>query len=184
MPTFAIAFSGHRPNRLPDSEEQLDELKNRIYFKLQRLHRLGYDTVYCGMAEGADRLCYEAVLNNNLFKSDVDKIQLHCVLPYAAAAKAYSDMNRFDANIDIAFADKVTVISQRYRPGCFHQRNRFLVENADLLLAIYDGDAKGGTAYTIKYAQKQGKPVIMINPYTLEQTILPCKEPHSKAPQT
>lgn len=182
MPTFAVAFSGHRSNRLPSSESQLSKLSIKLQLELQRLHRLGYDTVYCGMAEGADRLCYEAVLSNNLFKSSIDKIQLHCVLPYAANEP--SALTRCDANDDIPFSDKLTIISPTYRPGCFHQRNRFMVDNSDILLAVYDGNSKGGTAYTVEYARKQGKQVILINPYTLVQTILPGKKTCSKTPQT
>lgn len=184
MPTFAVAFSGHRPNRLPSSESQLSKLAIKLQLELQRLHMLGYDTVYCGMAEGADRLCYEAVLCNNLFKANIDKMQLHCVFPYAAASNRSSSAIRCDANDDIPFSDRITIISPKYRPGCFHQRNRFLVDNSDILLTVYDGSNKGGTAYTIEYARKQGKPIIMINPYTLVQTILPGKIGDRKMPQT
>lgn len=59
-----------------------------------------------------------------------------------------------------------------------------MVDNSDILLAVYDGNSKGGTAYTVEYARKQGKQVILINPYTLVQTILPGKKTCSKTPQT
>jgi len=45
-------------------------------------------------------------------------------------------------------------------------RNRFLVEHADLLLAVYNGEQRGGTAATMRYAQKMGREIIMIGPIT------------------
>ena len=41
------------------------------------------------------------------------------------------------------------------------QRNRYLVDNADLVLAAYDGQP-GGTAMTCGYAEEMGAPVKMI----------------------
>ena len=42
-------------------------------------------------------------------------------------------------------------------------RNRYLVNNADLLLAAYDGQP-GGTAMTIGYAKANGVTVQIIQP--------------------
>lgn len=41
-------------------------------------------------------------------------------------------------------------------------RNRTIVEQCDLLIALYDGRKTGGTAYTIKYAKKLKKPIILL----------------------
>lgn len=49
-----------------------------------------------------------------------------------------------------------------------------MVDNADLVIAVYDGSSSGGTAYTVDYARKQGKKIIIINPFTLEQTHVPA----------
>ena len=42
-------------------------------------------------------------------------------------------------------------------------RNKMIVNNADAVLAIWDGSSKG-TAFTIDFAKKQGKQVIIVNP--------------------
>lgn len=42
--------------------------------------------------------------------------------------------------------------------------NRFLVEKADMLLAVYNGNPQSGTAATVRYAQKPGHKVMVINP--------------------
>ena len=39
------------------------------------------------------------------------------------------------------------------------KRNRYMVDNSDLVLAVWNGEKRGGTWYTIDYALKKGKPV-------------------------
>ena len=53
---------------------------------------------------------------------------------------------------------------QRYGRSAPMVRNRQIVDYADAVLAFWDGKSKG-TAYTVKYAQKQGKPVSVISMY-------------------
>ena len=60
-------------------------------------------------------------------------------------------------------ADIVTVIGHEYTRGCLFHRNRYLVENADLVLAAFDG-RPGGTAMTVEYAREIDIPVQIIMP--------------------
>ena len=46
------------------------------------------------------------------------------------------------------------------------ERNRFLVEHAVILLAVYNGEWRSGTAATMRYAQKMGWEIIVIDPIT------------------
>ncbi len=50
---------------------------------------------------------------------------------------------------------------KRYGKGAGLIRNRTIVENADLIIAFWDGKSKG-TKYTIDYAKKCGKKVEII----------------------
>ena len=45
-------------------------------------------------------------------------------------------------------------------------RNRFLVNHAAALLAVYNGERRGGTAATMRYARKMGREIIVIDPIT------------------
>ena len=49
---------------------------------------------------------------------------------------------------------------------CMLDRNRFLIDHAAALLAVYNGEQRGGTAATMRYAQKMGREVIVIDPIT------------------
>lgn len=44
------------------------------------------------------------------------------------------------------------------------ERNRYLVDHAACLLAVYNGERRGGTAMTVRYARKLGREVIVLNP--------------------
>ena len=41
-----------------------------------------------------------------------------------------------------------------------------MVEHASTLLAVYNGEQRGGTAATVRYAQKMGREIIVIDPIT------------------
>ena len=40
--------------------------------------------------------------------------------------------------------------------GAFRARNRWMVDNRDALLALWDGVEQGGTWYTVHYARSKG----------------------------
>ena len=48
-----------------------------------------------------------------------------------------------------------------YTPRHFFIRNKQIIDNADKVLALWDGKSKG-TEHGIKYSQKTGKPVMVI----------------------
>ena len=62
------------------------------------------------------------------------------------------------------------ILNERYTDDCYFQRNRYMVDNSDVLIAVYDGQAKkrSGTGYTVNYAGSAGKPILLIHPDTLK----------------
>ncbi len=51
------------------------------------------------------------------------------------------------------------------------KRNRYLVDHAACLLAIYNGEWRGGTAMTVRYANKLGREIIILNPRAGEEAL-------------
>ena len=49
----------------------------------------------------------------------------------------------------------------RYHPGHYHERNRKIVDCAEIVLAFWDG-SDGGTKSTMDYAKKQNKPLLIV----------------------
>lgn len=61
--------------------------------------------------------------------------------------------------------DVVAYISDGgYDVSKMHKRNRWIVDESDVVIAVYDGRQEGGTYATLKYARKQGKPILWIDP--------------------
>jgi hypothetical protein len=60
-----------------------------------------------------------------------------------------------------------------YHVDKIHSRNRHIVNESDVIVAVFDGRKSGGTFSTLKYARKKGKPVFWINPASrTEQWVL------------
>ena len=47
------------------------------------------------------------------------------------------------------------------------KRNKYMITQADYVIAIYTGIKSGGTFKTIQEAEKCGKGIFIINPYDL-----------------
>ena len=60
-------------------------------------------------------------------------------------------------------ADCSVVLSEHYTQSCMFERNRYMVDNSDYVLAVWNGEKKGGTWYTIDYARKKNKPVEVLD---------------------
>ena len=56
-------------------------------------------------------------------------------------------------------ADKVRVLSLEYTDSCMLDRNRHLVDNSGYLIC-YLRERRGGTFYTVNYAERQGLEII------------------------
>ena len=67
----------------------------------------------------------------------------------------------------------MVTLSSRYTSGCYHTRNRYLVDRCDKLLALYNGGGKGGTAYTVQYARQRNKGIVVIDPIAVERRMIP-----------
>ena len=59
---------------------------------------------------------------------------------------------------------KITYVSKEpYAAWLMQKRNEYMVDNCDLLIAVWDGTS-GGTANCVKYAKATNKHIIFINP--------------------
>lgn len=172
----AVAFTGHRPEALPfgadmDSDSYYD-FELVLWKVIDQSIAAGYDTFYCGGARGVDLVCGEIIAANKL--SGLRYLKLICAIPFKQQADKWSYLWRLRYQEVLKAADRIKLISPEYHRGCYHARNRYMVDNADRVIAVYDGSSSGGTAYTVDYARKQGKEIIIINPFTLEQTHVPA----------
>jgi uncharacterized phage-like protein YoqJ len=100
------------------------------------------------------------------------KLKLIAVRPCETQADNWTVAQHERHFATLALCDDVFTVQPRYSQGVMHKRNRFLVDHAEYLLAVYDGGVDGGTSYTVKYAKEQGRSITVIHPDTLEVTQL------------
>ena len=95
-------------------------------------------------------------------KPSCQGMTLTAAIPFRGQADRFKPGDRIVYDELIASADEVIILSEYYYTRCFLDRDEFMVENASLLIAFYDGREKGGTYYTFKKANCLGIPVVNI----------------------
>ena len=167
MMNTACAFTGHRPSKFPWRYDETDSrcvaLKEELTGQITKLAEAGVTDFFSGMAEGTDTYCAQIVLD---LRRKNPALNLHCVLPCEGQADSWSDSAQERYHTIVGQADFVDYVSRKYYDGCMLARNRRLVDQAGILLAVYNGERRGGTAATVRYARKAGREIIMIDPFT------------------
>lgn len=166
--TRCCAFTGHRPAKLPWKYDEEDErcatLKAALAGQIEKLAEAGVTDFYSGMALGVDVWSAMAVLD---LREKNPAVKLHCVLPCEGQEIKWSIPAQTRYKQILSEADYVDYVSRAYHKRCMLERNQRLVDSAAFLLAVYNGEKRGGTAATVRYAQKAGREIIYINPETL-----------------
>ena len=158
------AFTGYRPSKMPWGYDETDarcvEFRFRLREALEYLIGQGYTDFLSGGALGFDQMAAEIVLS---LREKYPWVRLVMVIPFDGQADKWSREQRGRWLEIIEASDRVIRISHAYDKGVFFRRNHYLVENANLLLAAYDGQP-GGTAGTVAYAKRHGVRVVRIPP--------------------
>ena len=153
---LSCCFTGHRPEKLPWKDEEQDPrclaIKDKLAASLDAAYEAGYRHFLCGMARGADFYFCEAVL---ALRERRPGVTLEAVIPCEEQAARWSERDRDRYYTLVAACDLETMVQRHYDKNCMLRRNRYLVDHAARLIAIYDG-MLGGTMYTVSYAMKQG----------------------------
>ena len=118
---------------------------------IQRLYRIPY-----GGAIGFDTLVSLKIIEK---KEKYPHIKLHLYLPCHGQESMWNDNLKRAYYYVLKRADSVRYSSESYTQGCMHKRNREMVDRANLCVAYCSG-GKGGSAYTVSYAEKNGIPII------------------------
>ena len=165
----SCAFTGHRPHKLPwrynEADSRCVALKTVLMEQITKLTEAGMTDFYSGGADGVD--CWAALIVLELRKRN-PALRLHMLLPHEGQADKWSDSAQERYRFILSQADSLEYVSHDYYDGCMLDRNRRLVDAADLLLAVYNGERRGGTAATVRYARKLGRRVIIVDPILLK----------------
>ena len=139
------------------------ELKAVLAEQITALVNAGFTQFLSGMADATDTWSALSVLD---LREKNPAIKLHCILPCKEQADKWSASSRDLYHSILDRADSIVYVSRAYHKNCMLDRNRFLIDHAAALLAVYNGERRGGTAATMRYAQKMGREIVVIHPIT------------------
>lgn len=157
-------FTGHRPQNLPwgfnENDERCVNMKQKLKDTIIRAIKRGYKIFISGMALGFDTICAETVLE---LKKEYPDIKLIGALPCKTQDKLWKDKDRKRYKSLIKKLDGIRCIYDEYVGAeCMLERNRYMVNNSSLMIALFDGKS-GGTKKTIEYAKKMGLEIIILS---------------------
>lgn len=173
-----IAITGHRPNKLDNDYDLNSSLIQKIKYKIYSVlidkkvlsdHKLMYcgdgkDALITGMALGIDTLFAKIAVNNGI--------------PFIAAIPDQSQSNRWSKKSKLVYYDllkkasKIVNVSGEilFKMEHLQQRNEWMVDNCDLLIAVWDG-TPGGTANCVEYAKEKNREIVYIDPNNYRKLI-------------
>lgn len=170
-----ISFTGHRPDKLggydwntPKNKAIMKALSDKIY-EVSGEEDIDF---ICGGALGIDQMAFDICKK---FRDTDYGVTIEVAIPFSKQACKWIYENVKTYEIQLSQADKCTYVDRLddykikgyeediYYPAKMQKRNEYMVDNSDVIIAVWDGTS-GGTANCVKYAKKLGKKIIVINP--------------------
>jgi uncharacterized phage-like protein YoqJ len=160
-----VSFTGHRPDKLGGYNENnsiANGVKGALLKEILKLiQREGAKEFISGGALGVDTWAAEAVLEA---KKTYPQTLLTIAKPFPSQDGKWLDESKVRFKKFCDAADRVVNVSgDPYSADKMQIRNEWMVNHSDVVVAIWDGSS-GGTGNCVKYAKRQGKRLIVINP--------------------
>lgn len=167
----SCAIISHRPTRFRFGYKENmtggKRLKKRLRDQFMALYHQGVHRFYVGGCLGVDQWAGEILLRLKE-QSDFPDIELVVVSPFPNHDKNWDEKSRGRLRFLISHSAEHVIIGTDDRRESFIARNRYMLDHADLLLAVYDNDrtVRNGVGQVVMSAEKIGMPVIFIHPDT------------------
>ena len=146
MDIYRIAFIGHRETyghyRLEDQIEQI--ARDKLYEKEYVEFYVGRNGDFDISVASAIKRAQNAVGHNNSC--------LILLQPYPMRDDEYYEKFYDEVQYPVSF--------KTYPKSAITKRNKWMIDNSELLVAFVEEGRKGGALTTLKYAEKKGVPII------------------------
>lgn len=161
---YTACFTGHRPQRLPCKFDETHPASIKIKNQLRRLivgliEKKHVTQFISGVALGVDLWAAEIVLE---LKKEYLNITLEAAIPCRSQADCWNTSAKERYNRILSLCDKVTYVNEKYTKYCMMERNMYMVNNSDYLVAVWNG-MSSGTGKTVEYAKNNNKPIFCID---------------------
>ena len=172
------AITGHRPTRFKfkynENYAGCKRLKKRLRDQFILLYGQGVRRFLVGGALGVDMWSGEILLELKK-QPEYSDIELVIVLPHPDHDARWDERSKKRMAFLLKHCTEHLTIGTDASPESFDKRNRYLVDHADCLVAVYDNNraVRSGTGMAVQYTEKLGKPVVLIHPDTGKIVSLP-----------
>lgn len=150
-------FSGHRPEKLNNPEA---DIKQWLSVQIDNAIAAGYTTFISGCAMGVDIWAGQIVLQK---KEKNPALHLIAATPWPGFSNKWSIEWQVQYSELLKNADLIVPVCNHYHKGVFQQRNEWMVDHSNRVIAYFNG-APGGTKNTIDYAANKGIEIVTNNP--------------------
>ncbi|MCK5132439.1 MAG: DUF4071 domain-containing protein [Candidatus Sabulitectum sp.] len=167
-PGIAIGITGHRQLFHPT------HIQEKIGFVLKKLavkHRTDLIRVITPLAEGSDRLFALEAFNTygNVFLDVILPFEVEEYCKDFSSSKSIEEFRKLlnkASRLVIADTANSVEYSQNSRDAAYLGCGKQVVNESDVLIAIWDGEGAGGyggTADVVQYAREKMKPLVWVN---------------------
>lgn len=143
------AGTGHRPSKLlgfgKESELRLKDFASVV------LQKIKPTKIISGLAIGWDTALAQAAIELN--------IPFDAYLPFEDQAGRWPKDSQKEWQRLKSMAVSVKCCSKTFNNVCMQQRNEWMVDNSDVVLALWDG-SNGGTKNCVDYAKRKNKKIV------------------------
>ena len=153
---LVVAVSGHR-HLVPGSEGWVEAELERLMSKLTP------SVAISGMALGVDAIWARIALAHG--------VALHAYVPFPEQSLPWRSADKAAYDELLSRAARVVTIAPTWRKSAYAERNLAMVDACELLVAVYDGRGRGGTAHCLATARAPSRDVVLVEPLARRTTL-------------
>ena len=157
-------FTGHRNIRKGEEETLRAKLREQVL----RLLDSGVTTFLIGGAMGFDMLAAEVLLDQR--EKEGKALRLVSVLPFPQWREKWGEAEKNREDRILEKSDEILFSMNEYQREAYLHRDRRMVDASAVCIACCSRKT-GGTAYTVRYALKNGLQVINLADWNIAQLI-------------
>lgn len=108
----------------------MEYIKEMLRQKVEYAIENGCIRFLSGFADGTD-LLFASIISDK--KNQYPDIRLEAAIPYRGRLKTKNS----DFQTLLKYCDQITVACEEYIPSCYMRRNRYMVDESQLVIAVY-----------------------------------------------
>ncbi len=169
MKKDTCCFTGHRNIRKADEKT----IRTKIREQVLPLLALGVTTYMVGGAIGFDMLAAEMLLD--LREKEGKELKIISALPFLQWREKWPEEAIEREDRILKKSDEILISADAYNRKAYLDRDRMMVDRSAVCIA-YCSRKTGGTAYTVRYALRQGVKVHNLAEWDVNQLLKDTEE--------